>query len=79
MELEKTAQKLANESETFFQVTLDDRDHTVARGTDGLSYDTSVRCPSGSVRLEMFCGRRSLSHRVQIQNVKCLAWNRLIN
>lgn len=56
MELEKAAQKIANGTVDFFQVTVDGKGHTITPGDSGLTYSSSVRCPKGSVRLDVFCG-----------------------
>ncbi|KAH3713155.1 hypothetical protein DPMN_072941 [Dreissena polymorpha] len=54
-ELERAAQTIANNSVDFFQVTIDGVQHTVKNGTAGLRIGTSITCPKGSVRLEVFC------------------------
>ncbi|XP_052801058.1 uncharacterized protein LOC128231848 isoform X3 [Mya arenaria] len=55
IELEKTAQKLVNESVDFFQVTIDHQSHTVAPGPNGLTTSPHVFCPKGTAPLEVFC------------------------
>lgn len=59
IELEKAAQKIANGSVDFFQIMVDGTSYTVPTGTGGLTYSSSVRCPAGSVRLDVFCGKVS--------------------
>lgn len=56
VEMETAAQKLANDSLDFFQVTIDGKKHTIGSGESGLKVSSSVRCPAGSVRLDAFCG-----------------------
>ncbi|WAQ94733.1 SVEP1-like protein [Mya arenaria] len=55
VELEKTAQKLVNDSVDFFQVTIDHQSHTVAPGPTGLTTSPHVLCPKGTAPLEVFC------------------------
>lgn len=57
MQLEKSAQNLANGSADFFEVTVDGRNHTIASSGNGLTYDSALKCPNGSVRMDVFCGK----------------------
>ncbi|XP_060568379.1 uncharacterized protein LOC132726983 [Ruditapes philippinarum] len=55
LELEKSAQTLMNHSVDFFQVTVDGTKHSLATGSSPLSYKPDIRCPSGTIRIEVFC------------------------
>ncbi|XP_053382454.1 uncharacterized protein LOC123540032 [Mercenaria mercenaria] len=54
LELEKSAQTLMNHSVDFFQVTIDGTKHSLASGSPP-TYRPDTRCPSGTVRIEVFC------------------------
>jgi hypothetical protein len=60
LELEKSAQTLMNHSVDFFQVTVDGTKHSLATGSSPLSYKPDIRCPSETVRIEVFCGEWSI-------------------
>ena len=55
--LELSAQQLFNDSVNFFRVLIEGQNHTIASGPDGLSVNPSVQCPSGTVKLDVFCGK----------------------
>ena len=57
LEIEKTAQQIVNNSVDFFSVTVDGVKHTHATGPSGLVVTPTVRCPSGTIRRDMFCGK----------------------
>ncbi|XP_060578614.1 sushi, von Willebrand factor type A, EGF and pentraxin domain-containing protein 1-like isoform X2 [Ruditapes philippinarum] len=56
LELERSAQTLMNRSVDFFQVTVaDGTKHSLSSSSDRLTYKPDIRCPSGMVRIEVFC------------------------
>ncbi|XP_052226025.1 sushi, von Willebrand factor type A, EGF and pentraxin domain-containing protein 1-like isoform X2 [Dreissena polymorpha] len=57
IDLDKAAQHIANQSHDFFQVTLDEKQYNVNPGASGLGVVSSMNCPTGSVRLDMFCAQ----------------------
>ena len=68
LELEKTAQQIFNNSVDFFSVMVDGVKHTHATVTSGLLVTPTVQCPSGTIKLDVFCG-----------NYKTVLWFLLIN
>ena len=55
MELEETAQEIYNDSDSFLQVEVGEQSLSPVKPMDLPS--TTVVCPQGSVRLDVFCGR----------------------
>ncbi|XP_060568389.1 signal peptide, CUB and EGF-like domain-containing protein 2, partial [Ruditapes philippinarum] len=53
----KSQQQTIDESHSvdFFQVTVDGTKHSLATGSSPLSYKPDIRCPSGTIRIEVFC------------------------
>ena len=55
MDLEKTAQEIYNDSMSFLQVEVGEQSLSPVQPVNLPS--TTVVCPQGSIRLDVFCGR----------------------